>query len=822
MASLGSLVTPLTHDTTTIGPIAGVEITEAERAEHVRLPSDLLRMLVALAATVLVAALGLALNDVSTGATTDLIRVADGFADPVVVSLVLVIRTTAVLVPLLIIGVLLSQRRYRRLFLVLFAVTTAAALAWYLESRNLGVFRPELAIDPPSWVCMPESTEGPLAGCITASGFPSIVYLAALAGGFGVLAPWVGRRWRLAGWATVAVFLIARSIDGTRAPMDGMFAVALGYALGAGTLLLFAAPDRRPRGVDIVQALAGSGICLRRLAWASVTSKDSTPYFATTDAGDELFVKVMGPEERAADAMYRFYRTIRLRGVEESPFISVRRDVEHEAVASLKAHSDGVRTPKLVGIAEVGPSSMVLAYEAIDGRTFADLSDAELTDAVLEGVWKQVRVLHDRRTAHRNLSPANIMVEPDGTVWLIDFGFAQLAAPDADLNTDVAELLLSLAARVGAQRSVALAVNVMGPDAVRSAAPRLQPMAVGTSVRQLIASSEDLDEDVQRAVREATGLGEIEFATLERVKPRTLLTVVAIGFAFYFLIPQLAQLDFGDIAGADWAWFPVIVGFSALTYAGAAWALMGSVPDRLRFTPTLYAQVASSFVNRITPAKVGGMAANVRFLQKRGIDSAIAVTGVGISNVVGIMVHLALLLIFVVATRSDAGLPISLPSGQAVVVGLAVVSVLAGVVMLTPQGRRIFLRGVWPILNKAVSGAGQIGRDPLKLLLVFGGSFVTTTAYVFALWYSLQAFGGGLSFVTVATVYLAGSAVAQAAPTPGGIGAAEAVLIAGLTAFGLSPTVAVPCVFLYRIATFWLPILPGWAAFSKLQHDGAL
>ena len=37
------------------------------------------------------------------------------------------------------------------------------------------------------------------------------------AAGFGVMAPWVTRRWRTAGWLTIAVFLMARSIDGTRA-----------------------------------------------------------------------------------------------------------------------------------------------------------------------------------------------------------------------------------------------------------------------------------------------------------------------------------------------------------------------------------------------------------------------------------------------------------------------------------------------------------------------------------------------------------------------------------------------------------------------------
>jgi undecaprenyl-diphosphatase len=38
----------------------------------------------------------------------------------------------------------------------------------------------------------------------------------------------------------------------------------------------------------------------------------------------------------------------------------------------------------------------------------------------------------------------------------------------------------------------------------------------------------------------------------------------------------------------------------------------------------------------------------------------------------------------------------------------------------------------------------------------------------------------------------------------------------------LESAVAVPAVFLYRIATFWLPIIPGWAAFQKLQREGAL
>ena len=103
--------------------------------------------------------------------------------------------------------------------------------------------------------------------------------------------------------------------------------------------------------------------------------------------------------------------------------------------------------------------------------------------------------------------------------------------------------------------------------------------------------------------------------------------------------------------------------------------------------------------------------------------------------------------------------------------------------------------------------------------MLFGGSAVVSVSYVVALFFSIQAFGGGLSFAQVGAIYFAGSAVASVAPTPGGLGALEAAVIAGLVAAGMENTVAVPSVFMFRLATFWIPILPGWAAFTYLRRS---
>jgi undecaprenyl-diphosphatase len=102
--------------------------------------------------------------------------------------------------------------------------------------------------------------------------------------------------------------------------------------------------------------------------------------------------------------------------------------------------------------------------------------------------------------------------------------------------------------------------------------------------------------------------------------------------------------------------------------------------------------------------------------------------------------------------------------------------------------------------------------------MLIGGSALVTFAYLTTLYFSVEAFGGGLPFATVGAVYLVGSAVAAAAPTPGGLGAVEAALIAGLVSAGLDNTIAVPAVFMYRLFTFWVPVLPGWLSFQWLQR----
>jgi undecaprenyl-diphosphatase len=111
-----------------------------------------------------------------------------------------------------------------------------------------------------------------------------------------------------------------------------------------------------------------------------------------------------------------------------------------------------------------------------------------------------------------------------------------------------------------------------------------------------------------------------------------------------------------------------------------------------------------------------------------------------------------------------------------------------------------------------------VARSPVKLALLFGGSALVTLAYIGGLAASVEAFGGGAGIVQIGAVYMASSLVAAASPTPGGLGAIEALLVAGLTGIGIAPGPAWSAVLTYRLATYWLPVLPGWLSWRTLQR----
>ena len=76
--------------------------------------------------------------------------------------------------------------------------------------------------------------------------------------------------------------------------------------------------------------------------------------------------------------------------------------------------------------------------------------------------------------------------------------------------------------------------------------------------------------------------------------------------------------------------------------------------------------------------------------------------------------------------------------------------------------------------------------------------------------------------MSIAVVYLTGSAIGSAVPTPGGLGAVEAALVGRADRRRNARHGAFSAVLLFRAATFWLPVPVGWVALTYLQRQQAL
>ncbi len=615
---------------------------------------------------------------------------------------------------------------------------------------------------------------------LASAAFPGPALLAGAAAVTVAASPWLSRPWRRTAWIMLSAAGVARLAAGTILPAELVLALAAGVTAGAGLLVALGVPDRRLGPDQISAALALAGLPVGSVTPAAAEAKGSRPFVATAADGRPLFIKALGSDQRDADLLYRAYRLVRLRDVGDTrPAASLIQAVEHQALVGMTAERAGVRVPRVERVVKAADGTALLVIELVDGSSLGALPERRVSDELLRRLWAEVDALHGARIAHRSLRSANVMVD-------------------------------------------SAAVAVIGPSGLAPAVPLLQPLALSAATRRATARRGGLLAAARSAAAAASGRSDQELARLQRVRPRTLLAIAAVAGAFYFLLPQLAQVgsSWRALQSANWAWLPVVIAASAGTYLASALSLMGGVPMRLRFWPTVLTQGASSFVNRVSPANVGGMALNARYLQKSGVDPVAGVAAVGVNSLAGAVVHLVLMVTFFIwAGRGLAG-AFKLPSGGKLLLILAIVAALAGIALATRWGRRFATRTLLAGLRSSAASLRQVAVSPVKLTLLFGGSTLVTLAYIGGLAASIQAFGGGASFAEIGAVYLGAAAIAAAAPSPGGLGAIEAALVAGLTGIGLSPGAAVSAVLTYRLATYWLPVAPGWISWRYLQKRG--
>jgi uncharacterized membrane protein YbhN (UPF0104 family) len=632
--------------------------------------------------------------------------------------------------------------------------------------------------------------------------------------------------WRNALWLAIGVYALVHLAALDTTLLSFLITVLAGRTIGLGVRYAAGSPSLRPSAAEIAVTLNSADrkvieMCRLGNGVKVPNQAGSRHYGATTSAGDRLDVTVYDKDQQAAGAVYRLYRAVLLRGqVSRGAPLSADRTVERRALLSYAAQDAGAPTPSLRAVVRAGPEATVLAYDHHQGTTLAEQKGC--TDAQLRNIWDAVQLLHEHRVTHRSLTADRILLTHDDQVMLLDPGDGDVAASDLQVRLDLAQLLAELALYVGPERSADLALEKAGADELVGVVPLLQRVALARSTRAELRRRRDVLPALRQRLLAAVPGGEVTPVRLERIRFRSLVTLVASVAAAYLLAGELTRVSLGHtLRTSDWHWGLVALALSAVTYVGAALELSGFVSERLNFTRTLLAQLAGSFVTLVTPAAVGGAALNIRYLQRRKVPAPVAAASVGVSQLVAIVLHILLLVVSIAVAGAAAKEPFGRPPTWSYFV-LAGLVVAALGVLAVPAGRRLLRARVQPMLGQVLPRLLEVAQQPRKLAEGIGGALLLSVAYILCLAACVQAFHGSAAIASIAVVYLTGSALGSIIPTPGGIGAVEAALTAGLVATGLHGTEAASAVLLFRLLTFWLPVPFGYAALNYLERKDAI
>ncbi|MFE7029914.1 YbhN family protein [Streptomyces sp. NPDC057621] len=481
-------------------PAEAVEGDEPLLPARVHRPSDLMRLLVGVLAIVVLLSIAAFAHGTTSGLAQDINKGTDEAPDLLIKIAGLASSIAILLVPVAFAIERLIKRDGLRiadgvLAAVLAHGVTLATDLWVAKGAPDSIQKALTQPSPGDIHALTDPVHGYLA--------PVIAYMTAVG---------MSRRprWRAVLWVVLMLDAFSMLVTGYTTPFSIVLTVLIGWSVAYGTLYAVGSPNVRPTGRTL---MAG----LRHVGFHPVSAaRDETPeaadgdrgrrYFVTLQDGAPLDVTVVDREQQAQGFFYRVWRRLTLRGITTRRSLqSLRQALEQEALLAYAAIAAGANAPKLIATSELGPDAVMLVYEHIGGRTLDALTDEEITDDLLRETWHQVQALQSRRIAHRRLAGDAVLVDRSGTVILTDLRNGEIAAGELMLRMDVAQLVTTLGLRVGAERAVASAVGVLGPDAVADCLPMLQPIALTRSHRATLRKlARERSEREREAVLEAS------------------------------------------------------------------------------------------------------------------------------------------------------------------------------------------------------------------------------------------------------------------------------------------------------------------------------
>ena len=326
------------------------------------------------------------------------------------------------------------------------------------------------------------------------------------------------------------------------------------------------------------------------------------------------------------------------------------------------------------------------------------------------------------------------------------------------------------------------------------------------------------------------------------------------------IIPQLGQLRsvLGIFTVGNLGWLILAFMLQSLTYMASAYSLFSVVDVKLPFLLTSLEQLAGTFLNIFTIQGLGRINLDINYLEKAGIEKEKAISAVLLEYAGNIVLRFLFTIIFglFLGWSLSSRLPAFLKGGFSQKFLYFVSGVLIFILIGFLINRNFFKnKNPLPSLRNFVSFGNKNPSPSLRNFVFFKNKIIFPIArilkngrllidmmiskpskgfqFVFGnlsgifvdaltLKICLYAFSSNISLVNILAVLLGSVALSSFSPTPGGLGVVELSLVLGFTALGIHYGQAVSAVMVFRLLSFWLPIVPGYIVFLYFRRKNII
>lgn len=270
-------------------------------------------------------------------------------------------------------------------------------------------------------------------------------------------------------------------------------------------------------------------------------------------------------------------------------------------------------------------------------------------------------------------------------------------------------------------------------------------------------------------------------------------------------------------------WFLILLAsfWVLLPLTAISYKIISPKPRKMSVFTTSLAHLAGAGPGRIIPGGIGNMSIGAIHLKKSGLTIEQGIAVVATNNAFGLITNILLVCAVLILRPDTLKILTDNISSQQLVIATAVI--VGSVVLLqwllhAHKTRHEILKTIRSWKNVL----HHLFDSPQRLFWIVSISVLILAAHTMMLDFSGFALGVDLSFTDALIALSFGVAIGSIFPTPGGVGAVEAGTSAALVVLGYDAATATSIAVLFRIATYWQPLIPGTMAYLYLREKRLL